>query len=286
VLFLGAGGVVLLGSPRHRSFYSELSRPPGPRAASATPAGPSTTAQVGPPRTRGAPGPPGPLRVPSPDPSGRVRIPVADLVPARLPASGTPLGWEVAAFAGTDPSVELVRTDGRVAVRLRSAGNSFALHRDLVLDLRQYPVLSWSWKVSRLPAGGDIRVPERDDQAAQVYVVFPRWPSPRTSSDVIGYVWDTRAPVGTRLTHPKASNVRIIVVESGPERLDQWLRQHRDVGEDYRALFGRQPPRAGKLGLMIDSNDTRSEAEALFGELAFSRPDAASHIEIPTTMLR
>jgi hypothetical protein len=37
---------------------------------------------------------------------------------------------------------------------------------------------------------------------------------------------------------------------------------------------------------MIDSNDTRSEAEALFGELAFAPPGIASHIEIPTTMLR
>jgi hypothetical protein len=183
----------------------------------------------------------------------------------------------VTAFAGGDPSVELVR---------RSAGNSFALHRDLVLDLDRYPLLSWAWNVSRLPAGGDVRVPGRDDQAAGVYVVFPRWPSPRTSSDVIGYVWDTGAPVGTRLPHPKAPNVRIIVVESGSQRLGEWLRQQRNVAEDYRALFGRQPPRAGTVGLAIDSNDTQSEAEALFGELAFARPDVASHIEIPTTMLR
>jgi hypothetical protein len=169
---------------------------------------------------------------------------------------------------------------------LRSEGNSFALHRDLVMDLGQYPILSWSWKVSRLPVGGDVRVPELDDQAAGIYLVFPRWPSPRTSSDVIGYVWDTRAPVGTRLVHPKAPNVRIIVVESGPDRLDRWLRQQRNVAEDYRALFGRQPPRAGKLGLMIDSNDTQSGAEALFGELTFATPGIASHTEIPTSMLR
>ena len=38
----------------------------------------------------------------------------------------------------------------------------------------------------------------RNDQAAQVYVIFPRWPSLATS-DVIGYVWDTQAPIGTAL---------------------------------------------------------------------------------------
>jgi hypothetical protein len=182
-----------------------------------------------------------------------------------------PPGWGATEFAGSDASVELVQSDGRLAMRLRSLGNSFAVHRDIVLDLQQYPILSWSWRVARLPTGGDVREPARDDQAAQVYVVFPRWPSPRTTSDVIGYVWDARAPVGTTLTHPRAPNVRIVVVESGPGRLEQWLQQRRNVAEDYRALFGRQPPRAGKLALMIDSNDTQSEAEAMFGELSFSR---------------
>jgi hypothetical protein len=58
------------------------------------------------------------------------------------------------------------------------------------------------------------------------------------------------------------------------------------VAEDYKALFGRQAPRAGKIALMIDSNDTRSDAEAMFGDLTFSRPGVPSHTEIPTTMLR
>jgi Protein of unknown function (DUF3047) len=224
--------------------------------------------------------------VPGADKTGRVVVPVADPVPSRLPATGAPLGWILSEFAGTDASAEVARLDGRVALRLRSERNSFAVHRDLVLDVREFPILTWSWKVTRLPAGGDVREPGRDDQAAQVYVVFPRWPAPRTRSDVIGYVWDSRAPVGTTLTHPRAPNVRIVVLESGPDRLDTWLREQRNVAADYRALFGRQPPRAGKLALMIDSNDTRSEAEAWFGDLTFSRPGAPAHTEIPTTMLR
>jgi hypothetical protein len=77
-----------------------------------------------------------------------------------------------------------------------------------------------------------------------------------------------------------------MVLQSGPDQADSWLRERRNVIEDYQALFGRLPPRAGKIALMIDSNDTRSGAEALFGELTFSRPDAPEHTEIPTTMLR
>lgn len=286
LVLLVAGASAVLSSSRQRSFDPEPMRSRGPRAASATAVRPPAVPPASDSRRRVRAGQGGPVRLPAPDPAGRVRLPVADLVPTRLPASGVPSGWAVTEFAGSDASVELVRSDGRVALRLRSSGNSFAVHRDVVVDLQQYPMLSWSWKVARLPAGGDVREPERDDQAAQVYVVFPRWPSPRTSSDVIGYVWDVGAPAGMTLPHPRAPNVRIVVVESGPGRLDRWLQQRRNVAEDYRALFGRQPPLTGKLALMIDSNDTRSEAEAMFGELTFSRAGTPSHTEMPTPMLR
>jgi hypothetical protein len=272
---------VLLANPRHRAFYFGL--PDAVVTSTGGLARPALSMLA--PARPGAPAAVSGVRVPVADETGRVRVPVSDARPARLPASGTPAGWTVAEFAG-DAEVELVRDEGRVALRLRSERNSFALHRDVVVDVRQHPILSWSWKVVRLPSGGDVRDGGRDDQAAQVYVVFPRWPSPRTTSDVIGYVWDARAPAGTTLAHPKAPNVRVIVLQSGPARLDTWLREQRNVAEDYQALFGRQPPRVGKIALMIDSNDTRSGAEALFGDLVFARPGASQHTEIPTTMLR
>ena len=266
VLVLAAFAGILLGSPRHRALYFGEPVPSAPTPPA------SVTAAVG-----GG-------KVPGPDASGRLRVRIADRVPARLPAEGVPSGWALREFAG-QPTIELVRADGRLAARLRSDQASFALHRDVVVDVREFPFLSWSWKVVRLPASGDARDPGRDDQAAQVYVVFPRWPSPRTQSDVIGYVWDSRTPAGTRLTNPRAANVKIVVVESGPARLNEWLAYERNVADDYAALFGRRPPRVGKLAIMIDSNDTRAEAEALFGDLTFART-AQTRAEFQTRVLR
>ena len=122
-------------------------------------------------------------------------MPVADRVPPELPAEGIPAGWGLMEFAGR-ASVELVRAEAGMALQLRSSGASFALYRDVIVDLKEFPLLTWSWKVVRLPAAGDVRQSATDDEAAQVYVVFPRWPAPLTSSDVVGYVWDSRAPVG------------------------------------------------------------------------------------------
>jgi len=262
VLLLAGGGGILLATPRQK----------GDAPAAAAPVASSVVAAVG--------GPKGLY----PDAAGRLRVRIADREPARLPSDGVPPGWTLKEFAG-HAAIELVRSDGRLAARLHSERASFAIHRDVVVELREFPYLSWTWKVTRLPAGGDVREAARDDQAAQLYVIFPRWPSPRTASDVIGYVWDSRAPAGTRIKHPRADNVRIVVVESGPARLSEWRTYERNVAADYTALFGRQPPRVGKVAVMVDSNDTRGEAEALFGDLIFARTPQG-RTEIPTPVLR
>ena len=318
-LFLVTGALALFSNPRHRLFYlgevaasagsagrsggrSLRDSVPGPASlanspsASPAPAAAPVSATTTPATTAPAGRPPVPpsrptgamaegVSLPTADASGRVRVPMSDKPPAGLPAGGTPTGWELKEFAG-EGSVELVRADGNLALRLRSDKASFALHRDVIVDLHKQPILTWSWKVARLPWAGDVRDPHRDDQAAQVYVIFPRWPSPRTSSDIIGYIWDSRAPIGTTLVHPRASNVRIVVVESGGARLGTWVREERNVAEDFKALFGREPSRVGKVALMIDSNDTRTDAEALFGELTFAPASTSAHTETPTTMLR
>ena len=264
VLLLAGGGGILLATPRQKASVEA--------PAAAMPAAASVVAAVG--------GPKGLY----PDAAGRLRVRIADREPARLPSDGVPPGWTLKEFTGR-AVIELVRSDGRLAARLRSERGSFAMHRDVVVELREFPYLSWTWKVARLPAGGDVRDAARDDQGAQLYVVFPRWPSPRTTSDVIGYVWDSRAPAGTQIKHPRAGNVRVVVVESGPGRLNEWRSYERNVAADYTALFGRQPPRVGKLAVMVDSNDTRGEAEALFGDLVFARTPQG-RTEIPTPVLR
>ncbi len=268
IVALGLVGVlILVSSPLHRAFWGARvaswlgshGRPVPQVAASIEPepaASPATS-----PRRR---------RVPLADGAGRIGIPVADRVPWRLPAEGVPSGWMLKKFTG-QATIELVRGDPELALHLRSERASFALYRDVLVDLDQTPVLTWAWSVARLPAGGDVRQPGRDDQAAQVYVVFPRWPSPASRSDVIGYVWDTTAPVGTSLTSAKAANVRVVVVASGRDGLGTWRRERRNVRDDYVALFGRRPPRVGSVAVMIDSDDTGGVAEAMISELAFSR---------------
>ncbi|MGH7305850.1 MAG: DUF3047 domain-containing protein [Candidatus Rokuibacteriota bacterium] len=274
IVVVVAGAIAIGVVPRLRAFYfgqgparveraaATLGRLPTPLEASATPGR-------------------SPLL---PDAEGRIRVRVSDRVPPRLPVEGIPAGWMAREFVG-QASVELVRDEARLALRLRSEQSSFALYRDVVVDLNEFPFLSWAWKVVRMPAEGDVRDRATDDQAAQVYVIFPRWPAPLTNSDVVGYVWDSRAPAGTQVTSTQAGNVKIIVVESGRGQVDTWRVEQRDVGKDYAALFGRPAPRVGQVAVMIDTNDTRGVAETLIADLIFARTRAES-MESPTYMLR
>jgi len=274
VLALGvAAAVALFTDAGHRAL--SLS-PPSPRGADA--AWRTATRLASTPRASIVE-----TTAPTPGPDGVVRLAPTERPPSQFPATGVPPGWLLKEFTG-QASIEVVR-DGRLALRLASDRSSFALYRDVIVDPNELPVLSWWWKVTRLPAGGDVRHRASDDQAAQLYVIFPRWPAPLSTSDVIGYVWDTTAPAGTRLVSTRAGNVRVIVLESGRSTAGTWQRETRNLVDDYVALFGRRPPRVGKIAVMIDSDDTASEAEALIGEVTF-RPASPEGKEIPTSMLR
>ncbi len=225
----------------------------------------------------GGNGPDGTLRpaprkhAPSPpvlDSSTRV-IPGLSLPFLPGPDEGAPpQQWQLQEFTGP-ARFRLVQVRGTGVIRLESEETSFALYRDVEVDLAEFPYLTWTWRVDVLPEGGDVRRREADDQAAQLYVVFPRFPA-MLRSRVLGYVWDATAPAGSSLVSASTSRARIVVVESGPAKAGRWIEETRNIREDYRRLFHEEPPRVGKVSLLINSQHTRSRAVAWFGPIRFA----------------
>ncbi|HBR17029.1 MAG TPA: hypothetical protein DD725_05385, partial [Deltaproteobacteria bacterium] len=109
-----------------------------------------------------------------------------------------------------------------------------------------------------------------DDQAAQIYVVFPKFPS-QINSRMLGYIWDSGAPIDSEVTSNKLSTIKYIVVKSGTNELGKWFSEKRNVYDDYKRLFGEEPPMVGSIALMIDSDDTKSSAESFFGDIYLSQ---------------
>jgi hypothetical protein len=125
--------------------------------------------------------------------------------------------------------------------------------------------------VTKLPRGGDARKAATDDEAGQIYVTWPRFPEV-VRSRIIGYIWDSTAPVGSIFKSEKTGTVHYVVVESGPAKLGRWITEQRNVAEDFRKIYGGQPDAPGAISISIDSDDTRSSAEAFVGTVLFRKP--------------
>ncbi len=181
-----------------------------------------------------------------------------------------PKGWRLKVWQGK-ADIQLVQDEDEDAkvLRMRSEKASFYIYREMNMDVRKFPLLSWKWKITKLPEGADARKNTSDDQAAGIYVIFPKFPS-FVNSKLIAYVWETSAPVGAIVKSRKNPMVHYIVVRSGTRNLDEWITEKRNVLDDYRRVFGSEPPELGGVALAVDADDTFSNAESYFAKIEFN----------------
>lgn len=183
-------------------------------------------------------------------------------------AKGVPEGWELKERSGK-ADFSIVTDDSLHAFLLRSANTSFSIQKEVKIDVTQYPILSWKWKVTTLPKGGDFRKSKTDDQAAQLFVAFSK-------SKAIVYIWDTTAPQGLMADAPAPffMSIKAVVVRSGPADLGKWLTETRNVYEDYRKFYGDSEKTPVVSGMRIQTNTqhTNSSAESYFADVLFQKP--------------
>ncbi len=182
-----------------------------------------------------------------------------------LSADGVPAGWQLKEKSGR-ADFAVVKDSDISAARFRSANTSFSLQKEVHVDLKQFPVLTWKWKVTKLPEGGDFRKAKTDDEAAQLFVAF-------TKTKSIVYIWDTSAPQGLMqdTTPVPFMHIQVVVVQSGAAGTGTWITETRNVYEDYKKLFGEEPPPASGMRLQINSQHTRTSAESYFADVVFKK---------------
>ncbi len=182
---------------------------------------------------------------------------------------GVPVGWNLEKEPGSDSKITLKKEKEGHFLRLLSVGDTFGVKKEMSFDIRQYPFLSWRWRATTLPPRGDIRKRETDDQAGQIYVIFPKFPS-IINSRSMGYIWDSQTPVGYAGTSTAYSKMKYVVLQSGPANLNKWITETRNVYEDYKKLFEEDPPSVGAVLLYINTQHTNSSASCDYADIFFS----------------
>lgn len=190
------------------------------------------------------------------------------VIPVGLFSRGELSGWQEKIFAG-ETDYRLFRQNHLTSLRAQSNAAASGRFKEVNIDLATTPVLHWSWKVDNLLDGVDEQTRSGDDYPARVYVVFSGglffW---RTRA--INYVWSNNQPVDTRWPNAFTGNAMMVAVESGPEQLGQWVSEHRNVAEDYRQLFGKEPGKVDAVAIMTDTDNSGQRATAWYGDIWFS----------------
>lgn len=206
-----------------------------------------------------------------------------------LGAGGLPQGWEPLSFAKrAASSYEWSAADG--AIHARASSSASGLITRFSRPVAEAPVLRWRWKIAGTLPEGDERRKSGDDYAARVYVAFVYDPARAGAATrlkyalarklqgehpphaAINYIWANKLPRGEALPNAYTSRVMMLAVRSGDAEAGQWREEERNVLEDYRRLFGEDPPPYAGVAVMTDADDTRGRAEAWFSSLTLGAP--------------
>jgi len=181
-------------------------------------------------------------------------------------------------------------SDGCV-LRAESDSGGSMIAKKFVVDLNEYPVLRWRWKVEGIIEGEDGRAKETNDFPAGIYVaVRPKEggfhpirslalgmarsvagvPVPQAA---FHFVWANSSEPGETFRSASslgtALNNIVVVVESGKTNVGKWVEASVNVLEYYNRFFPGGPAMTDGVGIMTDCDNTGSKAIAYYDDLRF-----------------
>ncbi len=225
------------------------------------------------------------------EPPVEIALPYVKLFSDNEPGDTLPNGWKVWTLSRFKKSTEykLVDTEGRTAVKAQADASASGLVHKLDLDPIMYPLLSWQWKVEDLIKTADNTTRQFEDSPVRVVVSFAGDLDTLPLDDrmffdnvrlitrqqmpyaTLMYIWENRAARDRVLPNLHTSRIKMIVAESGHDKVGKWQDITRNVYEDYKRAFGEEPGRITAIAVMTDTDNTGENAHAWYGDIVFRR---------------
>jgi len=187
-----------------------------------------------------------------------------------------------------------LKLDGRNAIGVTSSASASMMRKVVSVEPAQLEAVRFSWKVPALIEGADLALRDKSDSPVRLVLAFDGDRSKLSARDhmlselaralagedmpyaTLMYVWcNTREP-GSVLMNSRTDRIRKLVLESGPKRLNRWLDYERDIRADYLKVFGEEPGRLIGVGIMTDTDNTKSTAEAWYGPVVLGAATGAA----------
>ena len=192
--------------------------------------------------------------------------------------------WQHFKLPGKQPSeFTYVHEDGRHAMAA-SARSSASMWRQVMrVEPSEFHKVRFSWKVPELIALADMTQRDADDSPVRIVLAFDGDRSSFSPKNAMlselarlltgeelpyatmMYVWCNECKPGSVIVNPRTDRIRKLVVESGTEKLQQWVDYERTVRADFEKVFGEAPGALMSISLMTDTDNTESVARAWYG---------------------
>lgn len=197
-----------------------------------------------------------------------------------------PAGWQPWTINRNKPATRYALTEVDQRLVLHAEADSSASGLYVPLEQRNAGTIRWTWKTRDIIRSADNGQKQREDAPLRLFVAFDGDRSTLSLRDqlmfemarittgrempyaTLMYIWGGRRPEGTVLANPHTDRVRMIVVDSGSRHANQWRCHERDLRADYQKAFGTDPGKVIAVGLMTDTDNTKSRVEAWYGDIA------------------
>ncbi len=232
------------------------------------------------------------------DESGQVlsldKLPAQEELPkfsTETARDGMPVGWHFYRIAPYKKNTvyRLENYQGRTVLSANSKTSASGLAIKLKPRQAQNLWLKWEWKTIAPMPEADNAERNHDDAPLRLLVAFDGNKSKlglkekmnfEMASLISGqempyatlmYIWSGKTAVNTVLDNAHTSRIKMIVVDSGWEGLGDWRKHERDLAADYKRAYGENPGDVIGIALLTDTDNTKSETRALYGDIELIR---------------
>ena len=213
---------------------------------------------------------------------------------AEKPRAGMPDGWHFYRIAPYKKNTlyRLENYQGRTVLAANSKTSASGLAVKLRPRSAQNLWLQWEWKAVGAIPQADNADSQHDDAPLRILVAFDGNKSKLPLKEkltfemaslisgqempyaTVMYIWSGKNSVNTVLNNAHTSRVKMIVVDSGWDGLGEWRKHERDLAVDYKLAYGETPGNVIGIALLTDTDNTKSETRALYGDIELLRKNS------------
>jgi hypothetical protein len=200
-----------------------------------------------------------------------------------------PAGWEIVRLTDNKrlTAYDLVDDHGVIVLHARADAAASALGHHTAFDIRAAPIVQWRWRVGTAIEAADNAVAAREDSPVRLIFEFDGNKSALSLAEravflvsraasgrelpyaTLMYVWSGVHPVGMVIPNPRTRRIEMIVASSGTGEIGKWQTLKRNLNDDFQRAFGERPGRLTAVGVLTDTDNTKSSAEAWYGDIRF-----------------